>query len=892
MSSKLNTARTILNEFGGLVQGLVDSNPDVFEEPVLKSRLNDFQAAIQEAIQRLAHPSLSIATIGTTSSGKSTIVNALMGRRIAPIEAGEMSGGILTLKHSEERKLIIKETSDAVWETGEWTDLSDEELYTKIQVVMHTYHEARKKKEYIAPQIKASLPLLPACDLELSGLPEGIGIEFLDLPGLKSIQDRDNLAVIQPLVGKAFSLVALDYMQVDEQHRQKLLEELKRVVQYLQGRTDSMIFILNRVDNRGSDDLSIEVRLEKLKQEIKEVLDLRELPDVIPFNARLLYYAQCAWGTTALSQDSKVSQETRLEHLNKMLNDCLQFINLKIKENNEPIDDPQTPNLIDNALESMNAKDLLILLSQQGERMVESTPLKNLNVPSLLAKFQKPHDVKKWFNEVKDRIENDKPIDDSTMRKIIQYALRWSGGEPLWSCLKTRIQESFAELVLLPALFGVFESYDALSEALNTLIATRKISSQKEVEMQREKIEEIRRNLEKESKQVQRDFNGQIEEIIESLKSHNPQSNIKVEKEAEKKNIQGITQIVDVVTDIKKDIQKYLIRLVQDAFQNNSGVYELKEELSKVISPALAEDISRQYDHVSRRLTKFSSQSEDTMVKKVEVNDQSAIQELEHDERYVKLLYHTMRQAITARAEFALQGQAKLFEKVLQSLVKSQVELLKDCLSKYGLSQLNFEQAVFTDLDKKLTENPPTLPKKFFEFPVVIRKQQKTESKVVGQGTKTETYTVTEQETYTYYKDKSCFQAPEKKTGTRPVQKTKTKNVKYDIKKEIEYQELCLPSPDLMAKQWTSGVEKGREELWNILKKWLIKRLDCVSELFQESLIDITDLANRALQQQLKILEQNFEEEQEVWNQVEVLLHKINQIRTNFRTLITININQ
>ena len=95
-----------------------------------------------------------------------------------------------------------------------------------------------------------------------------------------------------------------------------------------------------------------------------------------------------------------------------------------------------------------------------------------------------------------------------------------------------------------------------------------------------------------------------------------------------------------------------------------------------------------------------------------------------------------------------------------------------------------------------------------------------------------------------------------------------------------------------MAKQWTSGVEKGREELWNILKKWLIKRLDCVSELFQESLIDITDLANRALQQQLKILEQNFEEEQEVWNQVEVLLHKINQIRTNFKTLITININQ
>ena len=205
-----------------------------------------------------------------------------MGRKIAPIEAGEMSGGVLTLKHSQERKLIIEETPDAVWERGEWIDLTDEEIYQKIRVVMHSYHEQRKKKECIAPQIQVYIPLLPGNDLSLSGLPEGIGIDFLDLPGLKSVQDRANLQVIQPLVGKAFSLVALDYLQVDEQHRKKLLGELKRVVEYFQGRTDSMIFILNRVDNRGADDLPLEVRLEKLKKEIQQELHLPELPDVIP----------------------------------------------------------------------------------------------------------------------------------------------------------------------------------------------------------------------------------------------------------------------------------------------------------------------------------------------------------------------------------------------------------------------------------------------------------------------------------------------------------------------------------------------------------------------------------------------------------------------------------
>lgn len=285
IQAQLNQARENLQRLGNAVSELVNLSPDVFNDEAIKTRLQEFQQAYEEASQRLANPYFRIATIGTTSSGKSTIVNALMGRRIAPMEAGEMSGGVLTLKHSDDRKLVIEATENAVWETGEWTDINDRELYDRIQRAMHSYHEARKKKEYIAPQITAHIPLLPACDANLSGLPEGINIEFLDLPGLKSVQDKTNLAILQPLVGKAFSLVALDYMQVDEQHRQKLLTELKRVVEYLQGRTDSMIFILNRVDQRGSDDKPLDVRLQQLKTEIQEQLNLPSLPDIIPFNA-------------------------------------------------------------------------------------------------------------------------------------------------------------------------------------------------------------------------------------------------------------------------------------------------------------------------------------------------------------------------------------------------------------------------------------------------------------------------------------------------------------------------------------------------------------------------------------------------------------------------------
>lgn len=207
-----------LRKLSEVIEDLVKTYPDVFSDIGIRERLEAFLQVHQEAVDRLETPSLSIATIGTTSSGKSTIVNALIGRKVAPIEAGEMSGGILTLQHSDECRLIVEKTEGATWEVGTWSGLSDEALYERIRnSVMLPYHDTRKKKNCMAPRVTAFVPLLPVSEQNLLGLPPGVGVELIDLPGLKSIQDRDNLEVIQERVHKAFSLVALDYMQVDDE---------------------------------------------------------------------------------------------------------------------------------------------------------------------------------------------------------------------------------------------------------------------------------------------------------------------------------------------------------------------------------------------------------------------------------------------------------------------------------------------------------------------------------------------------------------------------------------------------------------------------------------------------------------------------------------------------
>jgi GTPase SAR1 family protein len=822
IDAKLNNARTLLNELGNSIANLVNSSPDVFADSGIKSALDDFLDAFEEAVERLENPTFRIATIGTTSSGKSTIVNALIGRKIAPIEHGEMSGGVLTLKHSPESKLIIEKTTDAAWETGEWTGLTDDDLYQRIRSVMHSYHKARQKREYVAPQITAYVSLLPACDPILLGLPPGIGVELIDLPGLKSVQDRTNLATIQQQVNKAFSLVALDYMQVDDSHRKRLLEELKKVVEYLQGRTDSMIFILNRVDQRGADDLPLDVSINELRAEIKEVLSLPELPDVLPFNARLLYYAQCAWGAGALNEPSTVDSKLRLENLEKMFQDCAGVIKLNLKGNK---------------------------------------------------------DLKYWFLEVEEKVENNEIIDDETMLKILIHSLEWSGGKELWQRFKVRVEESFDKLVIFPALVEVFENYSALSQVLELLIQTRKIYNQEQVELEKEKIAKIRQDLQANISKIGKDFSSEVKQYIEGLKTFKKQDRIKIQQDAEKKGRKGFSAIFKAVDEVQVDLTTVLVVPVRDSLKNNLGAFELRDKLQEVTSPALADDIAKTYDNVSRRLSKFSTQSE-YLFKSVRADDNNGKKELEHDERHVRLLYHRMRQAISARAEFFLQGKAKQFEEALESLVEEQVKRLKICLSEETFSSsINLEKASISDLRKKLSQNLPTLPDKFFDLEDNIKQKQTKKKEVVGQKTEYETRSKTEYENYTeYYQSGSCYKSTKSRTKSRPVTRNYTEAVTRDITADVEYVELFLPSPELMAKQWSSGIEKGKGSLWDILRDWILQRLDYVSSIFEESVNDITNLAERALERQLRIIEENFEQEKLFWHNFELQKDSANAI--------------
>ncbi|MBW4499262.1 MAG: dynamin family protein [Scytonema hyalinum WJT4-NPBG1] len=807
----LKSSLTNLLQLGELIEYLIKTypypddlkikrNPDDLkikqnnydENKSIKEIYIDFDKTYKEAVERLKKPSLSIAMIGTTSSGKSTIVNALIGRKIAPIEAQETSAGILTLKHSNspDSELVIESTKNAKWKPGKQIGLSDESLYKQIRDdIMRLYHKERKTKEDIeAPRVTAFVELLPVCDPSLLGLPPGVDVEFIDLPGLKSTTDNQNLEVIQQKVNKAFSIVALDYLQVDDKQRQTLLQELKTTIEYQRGRTDSIIFILNKVNLATANDIPLQQRISELKKEIKSILpQLDKSPEIIPFNSLLLYYVQCAWGSRPLNQLSLVEPLVRLDFLKAMIKDSFSIILDKTK----------------NELE-----------------------------------------VESWILNLRSQVINNKPINDETIRELLKYALDWTGGKELWDTLRNRVHSSFPQLVLFPILSEVFIKYDELEKKINYLTTTRQISTKADIKQQQETIYRSRDILPKSIKEINDKFTNKIQTKIKLLKeATTPEKLSFLVDSLQQEGFKGFQPLIETFNEVEGDLTRTIILPVREALNKNKSAEQLKEHLALSINPALVDKIISTYVFVNQILSEFPStngQIEITL-RKDDTRTKEKLKKAESDFHYFYIL---MGKALSERAGFVLQGQVEKIEFAIKSLIDNQKNELNNLLQ-ITLKNRNLEEAIDKAFEKKAHRNDCLcLPNELFNLNATVNRNETQKEEIIGQETVTEPV-------------RKCWIFVDEQKQRRP------------IKKNIDYSTLILPNAETTVKEWSQGIIEKKQEIWDIICKWMINCLQQSSRDFEISALEVTKLADTILAERLHELENNLGVQKEYWNKIE-----------------------
>jgi GTPase Era involved in 16S rRNA processing len=216
-------------------------------QPEIQELSHNLEKALTQLIYELQNPTLTLATTGTTSSGKSTLVNLLCGAEIVPVAVSEMSAGAVTIEYNTEKSLIIHETPGALWECGEWRGINDDKIYQRLYQAMISYIENRETQPNLAcPQSTISYPFRLLKESQLQ-LPKGTKVRILDLPGLAYVGDQGNANVIKQC-REALCIVTYNSAETDSQKVKSLLQEVVQQVKDLGGSPARMLFALNRID--------------------------------------------------------------------------------------------------------------------------------------------------------------------------------------------------------------------------------------------------------------------------------------------------------------------------------------------------------------------------------------------------------------------------------------------------------------------------------------------------------------------------------------------------------------------------------------------------------------------------------------------------------------------
>jgi hypothetical protein len=627
------------------------------DAPLRQSCTRALTAALA-AEHGLDRPTLRVATIGTTSAGKSTVVNALVGRKVAPMDNDELSAGVLRLVDTPHRSLHVEQAEGGVCDAIDKDNIDDEEIYDDLlEKVCKPYHAAKVHRTLPIPRAKVEGPLLPARWPALLGLPDGIGFEVLDLPGLNSIKDAGNLKLIQDNLKRCFSLVVLDYTQTDRATRAMLLDELRQVVDALGGRTEMMLFVLNRVDRRGNNDAPIEEYRHTLALEVAARLDIHPPPELIPLSALPLFYAQCAWGPTALTNAPSTTLACRQQHWDDFHDDCAS------------------------------------LVRKQGR----ADP-----------------DVATFFDNHKD---GGVPTDDD-FHTWVRWVWDWSGGTLLLGHLQHRIEANFAELVIAPAVLESIATGRAFIEQAREACRVQRISTREALEEEQARLEKRFDDLEAAIAGRAADFRTRMGAVAEKLGAPDPAA---VDEGIRTLFLgrpgEDGEAVRRVVRDTKGDLDERILVVLQKYFLDALATDALRSELQLALAPEALDPLVRAVDVY--RGCGFTGDSVRLGMKLSAREDRPAeIASMDRAEAAAKEVFVAARRALAKRAEFVFRTKAHSLESALQAQVENEAEqlgvLTQDYLSAEGA------RALLTIFAARRAQAPePTLPERLFELPTI-----------------------------------------------------------------------------------------------------------------------------------------------------------------------------
>lgn len=249
------------NERKGEILSLLDKTIEFYEkEEGMEKNKNVFE----KLKQNLENGEFSIVVVGEFSAGKSTLLNALMKKRILPSFTNETTATVNFLRHKEKSR--AGEAGTVYYKDGTTKNLDNDNLET-IQ-------------KYVTTKGKEVVSTVEHLDLYLDSEFLKDGVTLVDSPGLNGIAEGHREITEQQILKSHASIFLFSCDHPGSKTDFEFLNELQKKVK-------TIIFVLNKIDSiKVHEGETVEGIIETLKTNYrKQFPEATTVPEIWPVAA-------------------------------------------------------------------------------------------------------------------------------------------------------------------------------------------------------------------------------------------------------------------------------------------------------------------------------------------------------------------------------------------------------------------------------------------------------------------------------------------------------------------------------------------------------------------------------------------------------------------------------
>lgn len=256
------------------------SNKELIENDEFSTSLNNIRYI-------LTQKTFKVAVVGAIKSGKSTILNAFIGRDLLPNQNAPCTISTIEIFHSNENcNYVKKQFSD-----GSFENITSNKMFTLEQMFHSDIKEVRKNNTHST--IERYLLHTPINGIKTSKYGDVINkFVLLDTPGLDEISTTNfNTDYVKKISFKELRnsdalIIVLDYQNFMSDINGKILKLISSNEKLIERDRNKIFFVINKIDLLNSKDESIDDCIEKAREMIKEYIPSIKNPNINYVSAR------------------------------------------------------------------------------------------------------------------------------------------------------------------------------------------------------------------------------------------------------------------------------------------------------------------------------------------------------------------------------------------------------------------------------------------------------------------------------------------------------------------------------------------------------------------------------------------------------------------------------